>query len=231
MAEDYYRILGVDRDADLGKIKQAYRREAMKSHPDASGGQGSALRFRDVEEAYETLRDKDRREAYDRKLALGESAARRRGPRPGWGSPSALRPRSTAPFGPGPLGADPWSRELPGLETLFHVLGGLPFPRTSAWGSGAPLLEVLLSPEEALSGVEIPVELPSLLGCPACADAGPWGRLFCPECGGSGRLEGKSRITVELPAGVPDGAEFVCRVAGPAGGELGFRVRVLVGPR
>lgn len=73
--KDYYRILGVDAGADDAQIKTAYRRLARKYHPDVSREAGAEERFKEVNEAYEALRDPQRRQAYD--------ALRARGYRPG----------------------------------------------------------------------------------------------------------------------------------------------------
>jgi curved DNA-binding protein len=64
--KDYYRILGVARDAALEDIKQAYRRAARKYHPDVSKEANAEARFKEVNEAYEVLKDPDKRAAYDR---------------------------------------------------------------------------------------------------------------------------------------------------------------------
>jgi DnaJ-class molecular chaperone len=202
MAEDFYQVLGVGKHADIDEIKQAYRKEAKKSHPDACGTEGSAARFRDVEEAYETLRDKDRREAYDQELDRRSKPARPGGGRPPWPAENAVAP------GPRGSAAAPWSGLL---------------------RASAPLLEVLLSPEEALEGVTVPVELPAVLPCPACGSAGLWEQFFCDECGGTGRVAAGGRIAVELPPGVRHGAEFLCRFRRTAVRGVGFRIRVLVG--
>jgi molecular chaperone DnaJ len=69
--KDYYRILGVARDASAAAIKRAYRRLAQKLHPDAPPGAG-ASEFQDLQAAYETLADADRRRRYDESLATQE---------------------------------------------------------------------------------------------------------------------------------------------------------------
>ena len=64
---DYYEVLGVSRSASADEIKKAYRRLAMKHHPDRNkDDSGSEGKFKEVKEAYEVLRDSDKRAAYDR---------------------------------------------------------------------------------------------------------------------------------------------------------------------
>src|SRR3970282_2371577 len=63
--KDYYKVLGVARDADDRRIKQAYRRLARKHHPDVSRAKGSADRFKEINEAYEVLSDPEKRQRYD----------------------------------------------------------------------------------------------------------------------------------------------------------------------
>ncbi|MBI4241318.1 MAG: DnaJ domain-containing protein, partial [Candidatus Rokubacteria bacterium] len=63
--KDYYKILGVDRNADDKTIKQAYRRLARKFHPDVSKAKGATERFKEINEAYEVLSDPEKRKRYD----------------------------------------------------------------------------------------------------------------------------------------------------------------------
>jgi curved DNA-binding protein len=64
--QDYYQILGVARDADTSDIKKAYRQLARKYHPDVNSASGAEEKFKQVNEAYEVLKDNDKRQAYDR---------------------------------------------------------------------------------------------------------------------------------------------------------------------
>jgi len=64
--QDYYQILGVSRDAEQGDIKKAYRKLARQYHPDVNNDEGAEEMFKQVNEAYEVLKDSDKRQAYDR---------------------------------------------------------------------------------------------------------------------------------------------------------------------
>lgn len=206
MEQDLYHILGVEPDADSEGIRQAYRREAKRSHPDASGNCRSAGRFRAVEEAYQTLRDPQRRRAYDRRLGgAGRVSAER-------GEPVPVRVREPAPGG-----------------EAFAAAGLAPWRR-----GGEALLEVLLSLEEALRGAVIPLRLPLRRPCPDCGDLPQWARWGCPTCGGRGTVRSECRLDLQIPAGLRDGGEFRCELRGAFGEPVtdfqGFRVRIAVRP-
>ena len=88
MTTDYYEVLGVSRDASDEQIKKAYRKLAMKVHPDVASDAGSAERLKEVQEAYEVLHDENKRAIYDRG---GDPTGRRGGGDPfgGFGAPGA----------------------------------------------------------------------------------------------------------------------------------------------
>lgn len=83
--KDYYAILGVDRKASEADIKQAYRRLARKFHPDVSKEKNAEEQFKNVQEAYEVLKDKEKRAAYDQ-LGSNWKAGQEFRPPPGWDS-------------------------------------------------------------------------------------------------------------------------------------------------
>ncbi|MGB6352939.1 MAG: DnaJ domain-containing protein, partial [Steroidobacteraceae bacterium] len=83
--KDYYKVMGVARDATEAQIKQAYRKLARKYHPDVSKEKDAEARFKDVGEAYEVLRSPEKRAAYDQ-LGQGHAAGEDFRPPPDWGA-------------------------------------------------------------------------------------------------------------------------------------------------
>ena len=81
--KDYYEVLGVERDASPETIKRAYKRLARKYHPDVSSEPDAESRFKEVGEAYDVLRDKQKRATYDN-LGRGYQAGDEFSPPPGW---------------------------------------------------------------------------------------------------------------------------------------------------
>jgi curved DNA-binding protein len=185
--KDYYAILGVARDADDEAIKSAYRRLARKYHPDVSSEKDAESRFKDVAEAYETLRDREKRAAYDR---LGEHAQGEEfRPPPGWGEFRG---------GAGPGGGF----EDVDLADLFAAFGR---GRGGAQRGGErPLagsdyeVTVRLSFEQAFAGTEVDLELAAL----------EW-----DADGGMRRVP--HRVKARIPRGVTDGEKL--RVPGKGG--------------
>merc|ERR1712198_729133 len=65
MGKDYYKVLGVDKSADADTLKKAYRKLALKYHPDKNKDPGAEEKFKEISEAYEVLSDKEKRSTYD----------------------------------------------------------------------------------------------------------------------------------------------------------------------
>ena len=96
--KDYYAIMGVQRDATPDQVKQAYRKLARKYHPDVSKEKNAEARFKEVGEAYEVLRDPQKRAAYDQ-LGKGPTPGESFQPPPDWASGFEFRGAGHA--GPG----------------------------------------------------------------------------------------------------------------------------------
>jgi molecular chaperone DnaJ len=234
----YYEVLEVERTAADGELKSAFRKLAMKWHPDRNpGDKTSEARFKEINEAYEILKDPDKRAAYDR---FGHAAFEHSG----------------GPGGPGGFGSDFGSAFSDLFEGIFGMSGG----RTrSGRERGADLrynMEIRL--EEAYSGKTAQVRIPTTVTCEACSGSGAKTGTrpkACPTCGGQGRIRhaqgfftlertcpscqgrgqvidnpcqscsGSGRVTrertlsVNIPPGVEDGTRI--RLAGE--GEAGLR--------
>jgi curved DNA-binding protein len=139
--KDYYAILGVGRDAAEADIKHAYRKLARKYHPDVSKEAGAEEKFKEVSEAYETLRDKDKRAAYDQLGSYRPGQDFR--PPPDW----------ETRFGAG------GTEEFFDLGDLFEHLSGRAGRRGPMPGRNYEL-NAALSLEQAARGTELEVALP-----------------------------------------------------------------------
>jgi len=238
--QDYYELLGVPRGADLHAIKSAYRRLAKEHHPDRKNGcKHSEARFKAISEAYDVLKDPQKRAAYDR---FGKAAFQNGG---GAGDP----------FG---------AAGFEGFSDIFSsIFGEFVDRRGGARANparGADLrYDLELSLEEAFTGKEATITVDALAtcascqgrgcadlancaktcgtcggagkvraqqgffvverGCPMCRGSGQVIADPCPACEGEGRALTKRKLTVKIPAGVDEGTRI--RVAGE--GEAGVR--------
>ncbi len=179
MKRDYYEVLGVGRDTSPEEIKKAYRRLAMKFHPDRVPAEGKAEaeeRFKEISEAYEVLADEEKRKLYD---AYGHTGVEQQV----WGG----------------QGFD-WSRftHTSDLEDIFgDLFGGSVFdslfgrsPGARQSRRGADLrydLEIDL--EDVVRGTPKTFEIPRAAPCPPCKGTGAEGGRVtrCPQCNGSGQ--------------------------------------------
>jgi DnaJ-class molecular chaperone len=232
--KDYYRILGVARNADDKAIKSAYRKLARKHHPDVSKGTGAADKFKEINEAYEVLSDPEKRRRYDSLGPDWQRYAPQPGERPGAGFPGGFRVEYgnaddlggfsdffRTIFGDlgvrmgGRSGGRP-SADYEGLEDLLGGRGG----RTPRRGDDVQA-GVDISLEEAFSGARKSFSLEADEPCPACHGSGNVDGKPCSTCRGSGWHRARRQIEVKIPAGVRTGQRV--RVAGEGGGGAGAR--------
>lgn len=240
---DFYETLGVGREADGDEIKKAYRKLAMKYHPDRNPGDGEAeQQFKDVNEAYEVLKDEEKRAAYDR---FGHAAFEQGGP--------------GGPGGQGFGGAGFASGFADIFDEMFGDFGGGRRGQRQQAGKGADLrFNMEIDLEDAFKGKQTEIRVPTSVGCDTChgsgaaGGAGPsacptcqgHGRVRsqsgfftvertcpncqgtgeviqdpCKTCGGAGRVHKEKTLNVTIPAGVEDGTRI--RLAGE--GEAGLR--------
>jgi molecular chaperone DnaJ len=227
---DYYEILGVAKTADADEIKRAYRRLAMKYHPDRNPGDSEAeAKFKECAEAYEVLSDDQKRKIYDQYGHAGLKGA------PGGGA------------------THDFSRmNVEDIFSMFNDIfsgggGGFGGGRQRGPARGYDLeTEVVLTLEDVLAGVERdveftrldvcekctgtgakagskPVQCPTCGGhgkvqqsglggmfrmvtnCPACGGRGQVVKEFCDACRGKGRQPKKRTIAVKIPPGIHDG--------------------------
>lgn len=212
MVKDYYEILGVHRDADPGEIKRAYRAAAKRRHPDISSESGE--RFKELQEAYETLSDPVRRADYDRELL---------GRRP----PVDFHDYDIAPMDR-PHRVFDWVDDFfSNFDRLWDYFRIDPFQRGEKRPEGL-VLEITLSPEEARRGGDFPLDIPLRISCFRCHGTGISRGLICGRCRGKGQLSITKKITVDIPPGVSDGIKRRFHFDLPEGEEIGFVVAIKV---
>ena len=233
--QDYYELLGVQRGSDDAAIKAAYRRLAKEHHPDRHNGcTDQEARFKAINEAYDILKDPQKRAAYDR---FGKAAFQNGG------------------------GGDPFGEAgFNGFSDIFStIFGDFMDPRAQQNASrGADLrYDLELSLEEAFTGVEKAITVQAMAscdrcdargclntdncastcktcggmgkvraqqgffvverGCPTCRGSGQVISDPCPNCHGEGRALTQRKLSVKVPAGVGEGE---AGVRGAANGDL-----------
>ncbi|MGP0106238.1 molecular chaperone DnaJ [Rhodoblastus sp.] len=239
----YYEVLGVSRTCSESELKSAFRKQALKLHPDRNPGDKEAEhKFKEVNEAYQVLSDEQKRAAYDR---FGHAAFEHGGGGGGFGG-----------FGSG----EGFAASMADIfDDLFGDVMGGRRGRSSGRERGADLrynMEVTL--EEAFRGKTASLKIPTSITCDVCAGSGAKagskpkacptcggaGRVRaqqgffaierscpachgrgevienpCPNCAGAGRVTRERSLSVNIPAGIEDGTRI--RLTGE--GEAGLR--------
>jgi molecular chaperone DnaJ len=243
MVQDYYKTLGISKEASNDEIKKSYRKMAMQYHPDRNKDNPKAEQtFKEVSQAYEILKDAQKRAAYDR---FGHAAFESGGGGAGGGGDSQ---------------GDFTSAFSDIFEDLFGDFVGRGNRGGSSGGfkGGNSEFGLEISLEEAFMGKEVAVSVPSAVvckkckgkgtskgtdpvncsqcngfgkvrmqqgfftierTCPACMGRGQVIRDLCKSCSGEGRIRGTRDISIKVPQGIEDGNRI--RISGE--GEVGVR--------
>ncbi|HJO74372.1 MAG TPA: molecular chaperone DnaJ [Rhodospirillales bacterium] len=242
--DDFYATLGVARDASADDLKKSYRKLAMKYHPDRNPDDKKAeKKFKDVSEAYDVLKDDQKRAAYD---SFGHDAFEQAGAGgPGGG-------------GPGGFGGGFASGFADIFDEMFGDFGGRQGGPSGA-GKGSDLrFNMEISLEQAFNGNKTDIKVPTSAACGECSGTGAAGgaapvscdtchghgrvraqsgfftvertcpscsgqgtviKTPCSNCAGQGRVHHEKQLSVNIPQGVEDGTRI--RLAGE--GEAGLR--------
>ena len=241
---DYYDILGVDKGADDKEVKKAYRKLAMKYHPDVSEDEEATEKFKEISEAYAVLSDTEKRNTYDQYGHAGMD---------GFSNEDIFRNINFEDIFQGFGG---------GFESIFDMFGfggGRNHRRGPQRGSDI-YAEVKISLEEAATGIERDIIINHDVTCPAChgsksepgtnpqtcqtcggtgqvkqvtntflgqmmnvracPDCGGEGQIItspCSQCNGKGKIKEDKTIHIKIPAGIEDGSRLRVRSEGNAG--------------
>jgi molecular chaperone DnaJ len=186
--KDYYKVLGVPKNATAAEIKKAYRKLAQKNHPDANPGNKEAEeRFKEISAANDVLGDAEKRKQYDQVRDMAGSGFGGYGG--GFGGPGSAGGRvRTEGFNVEDLG------DIGGIGDLFSIFTGRGrgAGRSRAEARGADLeTDVRVSFEEAMAGTTIPLRIQGPAPCPTCGGSGAepgTSPMTCPACQGTGSV-------------------------------------------
>jgi molecular chaperone DnaJ len=239
---DYYEILGVDRNATDDEIKRAFRRAAQRHHPDVDTSSGAEERFKELNEAYRVLSDRQRRAAYDMFGHAGVDGASAAG-EPFGGGFGPFGDIFDAFFGGSPAGGRRRQRVVAGADlrydltiSLAEAVSGVTreirFPTLvrceTCAGSGAePGSEPERCPECNGTGERRRVsqtilgQMVNITACPRCNGEGRVVGTPCHTCRGDGRIREDRRLEVSIPAGIESGQRVALEGQGEAGPRSG----------
>jgi molecular chaperone DnaJ len=243
---DYYEILGVPRDASDEEIKRAFRRAAQRHHPDIDTSDGAEQRFKELNEAYRVLSDRQRRSAYDMFGHAGVDAPGAGGFEGFGGGFGPFGDIFDAFFGGSPSGTRQRRRVVAGAdlrydltiefaEAISGVTAEVNFPTlvtcdVCAGSGGEPGTEPERCPECNGTGERRRVsqtilgQMVNITACPRCNGEGQIIATPCHNCQGEGRIRQERRLQVSVPAGIDSGQRIAVEgqgESGPRGGPPG----------
>ncbi len=238
MAKDYYRILGVDKNASKEDIKKAYKILAKKHHPDLNKESGSAEKFKEINEAYSALSDDTKRSNYDR---FGDSGEQYSGFQGGNFNDEMFNDMFDNFFEGSIFGGQKRGRrkgadlkyemEIAFEEAAFGTKKKIDITKLGkcdkCGGTGAEDGKVTAC--DACSGAgHIRQQFRTPFGmiqqsvvCGRCRGSGKMAKSACKECGGKGRKKVSRSITISIPAGVDNGSTLRVSGEGEAGEQGG----------
>ena len=237
---DYYELLGVERGADAAEIKRAYRKAAMESHPDRHQGcADQEARFKAINEAYDVLKDPQKRAAYDRfgKAAFENGGGGAGGPFGGGGGAADFSDIFSSIFGEMAGGGRGGRRPAPGRGSDLRYDLDLTLEEAFAGSKKTITIEAMADCEpcegNGSAGTSRPVVCETCggagkvraqqgffvveRGCPGCMGTGQVVADPCTHCNGEGRVLKKRKLSVNIPAGVDEGTRIRVAREGEAG--------------
>ena len=231
--QDYYELLEVERNASEKEIKSAYRKLARKWHPDlhpAAEKKQAEEQFKRINEAYEVLKDPDKRARYDRLGSRWKDGQ-------DFQAPPDMDGVRFYTSGGGFEG-----NFEGGFSDFFNMFFSGQAPGSGARSSRGPQRrstrgedlesEIDLSMEEAFQGATRSLRVGGSAACPGCRGTGHKDQGFCPQCGGTGAVPEDRTLDVKIPAGVREGSRIRLKGQGGSGsgggtkGDLYLKVKL-----
>lgn len=235
--QDYYEALGVARDATPEQIKKAYRKLALKWHPDRHPEPKKRAQaeetFKHLSEAYEVLSDPGKRAKFDR---FGEHWKQGQEFTPPEGARATSRADFERAFG-GRGGFSDFFASVFGEQMRRDVegddVGGMGGRHARFRQRGADVrAELALTATQAVQRQKSSFSVPASAACARCGGVGFVGEHVCPTCGGVGQVQQEKRVELSIPEGVRDGLELRLKGLGEAGengqsGDLYLTLRIV----
>lgn len=218
--KNYYVVLGVSRGESQAGIRTIYHQLARHMHADVAGC-ADTPRFQEINEAYQVLSDRDRRRSYDRDLGASERGVEMpvRQQSPSW----PIVPEPVSLLGQ-PEQTKPSFEAF--RERYLRNFTGWHVPKAER--AESLTLDVALSPAEAFHGCTIPVGVPVFTACPECRGTGRVFLFSCLDCAGSGLLEERRNLHVQVPPRVHPGTVLEVPLEMLGIGNLYLRVQVSI---